>query len=250
MSIRNIRLTLAYDGTDYSGWQVQRNAPTVQGAVEDALERMHGHPVRIQGAGRTDAGVHASGQVCNFFSDLESISGPTWTAALNSYLPPDVRVIDSREAEFTFNAKSSARQRCYAYFLVSAPVVPPHQRRYAWRIRTRPDVTALNRLAAVLVGEHDFTTFASAGDPGKSKVRRVDSACFHPRGSMLVFRIAASSFVWKMVRSTLGTMLEYERRALPPAALAEALAARDRSRAGMSAPAWGLFLERVVYDDE
>ena len=96
MPIRNIRLTLAYDGTDYSGWQVQKNAQTIQGAVETALERMHGHAVRIQGAGRTDAGVHATGQVGNFYTDLDSIDGRTWAVAMNSYLPPDIRVIDSR----------------------------------------------------------------------------------------------------------------------------------------------------------
>ena len=250
MPIRNIRVTLAYDGTDYSGWQVQKNARTVQGAVEEALQRMHGHPVRIRGAGRTDAGVHASGQVGNFFTDLDSIPGPTWTAALNSYLPPDIRVVDSREAEFGFDAKSSARMRSYAYYLVPAPVMLPHLRRYAWRIRTRPELARLNRLAAVILGEHDFTTFAAAGDASRSKVRRVYASCFHPEGAALVYRVAASSFVWKMVRSLLGTILEHEAGQLSPEALAEALEARDRSRAGKSAPPYGLFLERVAYDDD
>jgi tRNA pseudouridine38-40 synthase len=248
--IRNIRITLAYDGTDYSGWQLQKNARSVQGVIEETLQRMHGHPVRIQGAGRTDAGVHASGQVANFYTDLDSIPGPTWAVAVNSYLPPDIRVLDSREMDFPFNAKSSALLRSYAYFLVAGPVILPHQRRYAWRIRTRPDVAALNRLAAVFLGEHDFSTFAAAGDSSRSKIRRVHAACFHPQGAMLVYRMSASSFVWKMVRSTLGTVLEYERKGLPPAALAEALAAGQRSLAGTSAPACGLFLERVTYDDD
>ena len=250
MPIRNIRLTLAYDGTDYSGWQVQKNAQTVQGAVETALERMHGHAVRIQGAGRTDAGVHATGQVGNFYTDLDSIDGRTWAVAMNSYLPPDIRVIESREVEFAFDAKASALERSYAYYLVAAPVILPHHRRYAWRIRSRPELAALNRLASVFVGEHDFTTFAAAGDASKSKVRVVRSAGFHPQGSMLVFRVAASSFVWTMVRSMVGTILEYENEGKPLAALAAALAARDRSQAGTSAPAWGLFLERVEYPDE
>lgn len=250
MPIRNIRLTLAYDGTDYSGWQVQKNAETIQGVVEAALERMHGHPVRVQGAGRTDAGVHATGQVGNFYSDLDSIAGPTWAVAMNSYLPPEIRVIDSGEVEFAFDAKASALERSYAYFLVPAPVVLPHLRRYAWRIRSRPNLTALNRLAAVFEGEHDFTTFAAAGDVSTSKVRWVRSACFHPQGAMLVFRVSASSFVWKMVRSMVGTILEYESADRPAEALAEVLAARDRAGAGTSAPPWGLFLERVLYADE
>jgi tRNA pseudouridine38-40 synthase len=176
--VRNIRLTLAYDGTEFSGWQVQKNARTVQGAIEGALERMHGHPVRIQGAGRTDSGVHASGQVGNFFSDLDSIDPPRWHIALNSYLPPDVRALASREAPETFNAKNSARQRVYRYYLYTGIVGPPHLRLYCWKIRQRPDLQTLNDLAAVFLGEHDFTTFAAAGDVSRSKVRRVDTACF------------------------------------------------------------------------
>jgi tRNA pseudouridine38-40 synthase len=248
--IRNIRLTLAYDGTEFSGWQVQKNQRTVQGVIEQALERMHGHPVRIRGAGRTDTGVHATGQVANFPSDLDSIQAERWSLALNSYLPPDVRVLDSREAPPEFCAKKSARLRVYAYYLLAAQIGPPHLRRYCWKVLRRPEVASLNRLAAAFVGEHDFTTFAASGDTSRSKVRRVVSSCFHPEGPFLVYRIAATSFVWKMVRSLLGTMLEYEAEGRPPAELAQALAARDRSLAGSSAPARGLFLERVVYDGE
>jgi tRNA pseudouridine38-40 synthase len=250
LPIRNIRLTLAYDGSEFWGWQVQASGRTVQGVIEEALARMHGHPVRIQGAGRTDTGVHAIGQVANFHTDLDSIEGARWCLALNSYLPHDVRALASREAEPEFNAKDCARLRAYAYYLYAAPIGPPHLRRYCWKIVRRPDVAALNRLAAVLLGDHDFTTFAAAGDPGKSKVRRVVSACFHPEGPFLVFRIAATSFVWKMVRSLLGTMLEYEKEGRAPADFAAALEARDRQRAGTSAPARGLFLEHVVYDGD
>ena len=248
--IRHLRLTLAYDGTEFSGWQVQKSQRTVQGVIEQALERMHGHPVHIRGAGRTDSGVHATGQVASFPSDLDSIQAERWCLALNSYLPPDVRVLDSREVPPEFCAKKSARLRVYAYYLLAAQVGAPHLRRYCWKILRRPEVSALNRLAAVFVGEHDFTTFASAGDPSRSKVRRVVSSCFHPEGPFLVYRIAATSFVWKMVRSLLGTMLEYEADGRPSAELAQALAARDRGLAGASAPARGLFLERVVYDGE
>jgi tRNA pseudouridine38-40 synthase len=248
--IRNIRLTLAYDGSEFSGWQVQKDQRTVQGVIEQALERMHGHPVRIRGAGRTDAGVHATGQVASFASDLDSVRGERWCPALNSYLPPDVRVLESGEAAPGFSAKESARLRVYAYYLLAARVGPPHLRRYCWKILRRPDVASLNRLAAVFVGEHDFTTFAAAGDSSRSKVRRVVSSCFHPEGPFLVYRVAATSFVWKMVRSLLGTMLEYEAEGRSPVELAQALAARDRSLAGSSAPARGLFLERVVYDGE
>ena len=248
--VRNIRLTLAYDGTEFSGWQVQNNARTVQGDIEEALRRMHDHPVRIQGAGRTDSGVHASGQVGNFFSDLDSIEPSRWHIALNSYLPPDVRALASSEVPETFNARENARQRVYRYYLYTGRVGLPHLRLYCWKIRRRPDLRALNALASVFLGEHDFTTFAAAGDISKSKVRRVDTACFFPEGPFICFKVAASSFVWKMVRSMLGTILEYEQKGSPPAALAEALRAEDRSQAGTSAPARGLFLERVNYDGD
>jgi tRNA pseudouridine38-40 synthase len=248
--VRNIRLTLAYDGTDFAGWQVQKAQRTVQGVIEEALARMHGHPVRIRGAGRTDTGVHATGQVANFHTELDSLPAARWHLALNSYLPPDVRVLESREAEADFSAKKSARLRIYAYYLLAAEVGPPHLRRFCWKILRRPDTAALNRLASVFLGEHDFTTFAAAGDASRSKVRRVLSSCFHPEGPFLLYRIAATSFVWKMVRSLLGTMLEYEAEGRTPAELAQALAARDRSLAGASAPARGLFLEKVVYDGE
>lgn len=248
--VRNIRLTLAYDGTEFCGWQVQNNARTVQGEIEQALQRMHQHPVRIQGAGRTDSGVHACGQVGNFHSDLDSIPAERWHIALNSYLPPDVRALDSLEVDSAFNAKSSARQRVYRYYLYTGEVGPPHFRLYCWKLRRRPDLRQLNALASVFVGEHDFTTFAASGDASRSKVRRVDTAVFFPEGPFLCFKVAASSFVWKMVRSLLGTVLEYEYNSMSAEQLAEALAAKDRSRAGMSAPARGLFLERVVYDGD
>ncbi len=250
MPDRNIRITVAYDGTDFAGWQVQKNTRTVQGAIEEALEKMHGHPVRIRGAGRTDSGVHATGQVANFFSDLDSIPGARWHIALNSYLPHDVRAMESSEADSSFNAKSSALLRSYKYYLYTNAVGPPHLRRYCWKINWRPDARVLNSLASVFLGEHDFTTFAAAGDVSKSKVRLVHAACFFPEGQLLVFKVAASSFVWRMVRSLLGTVLEYEQKGLSPGRLAEVLESRDRSLAGMSAPARGLFLERVVYDDE
>jgi tRNA pseudouridine38-40 synthase len=249
LSVRNIRLTLAYDGTDFSGWQVQNNARTVQGVIEEALQRMHRHPVRIQGAGRTDSGVHATGQVASFRTDLGSIAGTQWQVALNSYLPADVRVLASAEEAMTFNAKSSALGRLYAYYLFPGAAAPPHLRRYCWRIGRMPRVDLLNRLAAVFVGTHDFTTFAAAGDSSKSKVRRVHCSAFYPEGRMLVYRVEASSFVWKMVRSLVGTMLEYEAAGRSPGQLAEALASRRREQAGSSAPAWGLFLERVLYDE-
>ena len=247
---RNIRLTLAYDGTDFFGWQVQKEGRTVQGVLEQALARMHGHPVHLQGAGRTDTGVHACGQVANFFTDLDSIPPERFRDAFNSYLPHDVRVLHSAAVPESFNAKSCALMRVYAYNLYVAPVVLPQYRRYCWRMRRAPDVALLNRLAAQLVGTHNFTSFAAAGDVTKSRVRRVAAASFYPQGPFLVFRISASSFLWKMVRIMLGTMVELEQEGSGPERLAEILRLQDRKIAGSTAPARGLFLERIIYDEE
>ncbi len=250
MPERNIKITLAYDGTDFCGWQIQDSDRTVQSVVEEALEHMHGHPVRIHGAGRTDSGVHASGQVVSFFTDLDSIPAERYRDALNANLPADVRALYSSEVDPSFHARTSAVLRIYAYYLYSGAVVLPHLRRSCWRIRNRPSVATLNRMAAQLAGLQDYSTFSAAGDSSQSKIRRIDSAGFYPQGGFLVFRVAASSFLWKMVRSIVGTMIDLELKGEGESAFAAILGSRDRSRAGPTAPPRGLFLERVVYGDE
>ncbi len=249
MQKRNIKVTVAYDGTDFSGWQVQKSGRTVQGVIEDALKRMHGYSVRVQGAGRTDSGVHASGQVANFFTDLDSIPDIKFGDAMNSYLPEDIRVLRSCEVDDAFNAKTSARMRIYKYYLYIAHAGMPYYSRYCWKIRRKPDIQNLNSMAAGLVGEHDFTTFGAAGDSSSSKVRLIYSACFYPEGPFLIFRMAASSFLWKMIRSLLGTLIELDQNGFGKKEMEEYLESRNRSRAGSTAPARGLFLERIVYDE-
>ncbi len=250
MGRRNIRATLAYDGTEFSGWQIQREGRTVQGVLEEALGRMHQHAVRVRAAGRTDAGAHASGQVISFFTDLDSIPAEKFRDAVNSYLPADVRLLASREVEPGFNARKAARARVYAYYLYVGGEGLPHYRHYCWRIRQKPSLVTLNRMAAQLVGEHDFSTFAAAGSAERSHVRRVYAAGFHPEGPFIVFRIAANSFLWKMVRSIVGTFIELEQGGQKEDRVRQILLARDRSLAGSTAPARGLFLERVLYDGD
>ena len=250
MPERNIRLTLAYDGTDFVGWQLQKRGRTVQGVLQDGLGRMHGHPVHVVAAGRTDSGVHATGQVSNFRTDIDSIAPPRFRDAVNSYLPPDVRVMESAEVPAAFHARRSARQRVYRYYTLCGPVLPPHLRRYRHWVRRRLDLSLLSTLAAVLVGEHDFTCFSAEGDANLSKVRRIATSAFHVEGDTLIYTVAASSFLWKMVRTIMGTLFMLEEQGRGARDLGLIMDAGTRANAGGTAPARGLFLERVVYDGE
>ena len=242
----NVMLTLAYDGTDFAGWQVQSAQRTVQGVLEAALARMLDRPVRVRAAGRTDAGVHALGQVASFSAPI-SFPPERWAVAVNSYLPPDVRVLAARPVAAQFDARRSARARAYRYQLTSGEVGWPHLRRYCYHVRHPLDLRHLNRAAGYLVGEHDFTAFAAAGDSSRCKVRRVLSAAFFPGTPCVVFRIVATSFLWKMVRSIVGTLLELAVMEAPAADVRRLIEARRRADVGQTAPARGLFLERVWY---
>ncbi|MFP4565884.1 MAG: tRNA pseudouridine(38-40) synthase TruA [Spirochaetaceae bacterium] len=242
---RNIFLEIAYDGTAFNGWQVQSAGRTVQGELEAALERIHGRRVVLHAAGRTDSGVHARAQCANFHTDHPSIPAAKFREAINTHLPLDLRVMRSREVPAEFHARFDAVSREYRYYLLHAEIVPPHLKDRCVRLKARPDISAWNRMAAALCGEHDFTTFASPTDSVENCVRHVYAAAFHPEREFIVFRIEANGFLWKMVRSIVGTIMEMD----PPDVdrFAGILHARDRSRAGTTAPARGLFLHRIRY---
>jgi len=259
---RNVRLVLSYDGTDFAGWQRQGDARSAQGELEGALARMHGHPVPVLAAGRTDAGVHAMGQVANFYTDIAGIDARRFLPALNKLLPRDLRILSSEEADFDFHSRYDARLRRYRYFVLCSRAADPVRLRYAHQLFRRPDLASLNAAAALILGETDFTTFASAKDASPSRSRFVHESAFRWEGDMLVYQVAANAFLWRMVRSLVGSMLHYEslaaaeaeggaRRAEAPARCAAlmsaALGARDRSLAGPTAPARGLFLWNVEY---
>jgi len=250
MGTRNIRMVLAYDGTNFFGWQVQKQGRTVQGAVQDALQRMHKHPVHVHAAGRTDTGVHASGQVINFFSDIDSIPADRFFLALNSYLPEDVKALSSGEADETFHARYSARIRVYKYYYNISQVTLPQHSRYSVHLKKIPDMATLNRFSAALIGVHDFSAFTVPRDPSPSKVREILSAGFYPEGPFLVFTIAGNAFLWRMVRSIVGTIVELAQEQAGTDALLEILESRDWSRSGATAPAKGLFFHKVVYHGE
>ncbi len=246
--MRNVKLTIAYDGTDFLGWQKQKEGRTVQGEVEKALSRMHKREISVACAGRTDSGVHANGQVISFCSELD-IPAEKLCRAVSSFFPKDVSAVASELVDDDFHARYSARRRSYKYYIFPSPVRIPHYRRYSVRTLRRPDLSLLNRYAGKIIGEHDFSTFSAPNEQVPHRVRRVLSAGFYPEGDFIAFRITGTAFLWKMVRSLVGSFIEYEERGVDPAEVAEYLAAGDRSLAGMTAQARGLFFDRVEYHD-
>jgi len=246
--MRTIKLIIAYDGTDFLGWQRQAGqARTVQAVLESALEKMHGHPVALAGAGRTDSGVHARAQAASFQTDIESIKPDRFVPALNSLLPPDVRITDSCEAAADFHARFSARMRTYRYFFTAGRQALPHENRYALQLWRLPRISALNSYCRLLYGERDCAIFAGSGDTSKSTYRNITHAAFLAEGNHLVFEISANAFLLKMVRSVAGTFLHYEERDTPPAQLKDIIASGNRSQAGPTLPPQGLFLWKVEY---
>ncbi|MCB0198845.1 MAG: tRNA pseudouridine(38-40) synthase TruA [Anaerolineae bacterium] len=242
----SVRALAEYDGTDYLGFQVQRDAPTVQGTLEQALQRLTGEPTRIRYAGRTDAGVHASGQViaaeARWRHSLEDLE-----RAWNAVLPQDVAVRELKQVDdSTFHPRYSALSRLYRYTVWTAPWRSPLHQRYAHHEPRPLDVVAMNRAASILTGSHDFASF---GQPtqGEVTVRRVDSAEWRQDGPLLTFEIEANAFLRRMVRTIVATLLEVGVGRRSVADVSAVLAARERSKAAPPAPACGLCLVAVTY---
>lgn len=252
--MRNILLTVSYDGSDFCGWQRQDKADagkpvrTVQGELETALFKMLGQPVALHGSGRTDSGVHAYGQAANFLSPHDSVPPEKYVPGLNSFLPKDIRVRASREVPPDFHARFNAVCRTYRYFMYCGSAPAAHEMRYVWPLRHYPDIQCLNRMASCLHGEIDCTTFAAAADASPSRYRYLEKAVFYADGDRLVFEIAANAFLWKMVRSIVGSLVYYERQGRDAAFFADILASCDRTLAGPTAPPQGLFLWDVDFD--
>jgi tRNA pseudouridine38-40 synthase len=244
---RNIRLLIAYDGTDFSGWQRQKGARTVQETIERALEKLHKQPVPVIGAGRTDAGVHARGQCAHFHTTIRAMDPARFVPALNRLLPQDVRILRAQAAPPHFHARFDALSRTYRYHFICERPALPYELRYCLQLWRCPRIEALNRYARLLRGEMDCSAFAAGGDTCRSKRRYLFNAAFFVQQDTLVFEVTANAFLWKMVRSLVGTLLYCEERGFSAEGFARILHAKDRSLAGPTAPPQGLFLWNAVY---
>jgi tRNA pseudouridine38-40 synthase len=243
-----IRLTVAYVGTRYQGWQVQARGTTIQGVLEEKLSRICEEPVRVHGSGRTDSGVHALGQVAHFDAPDSKVRIP-WQKALNSMLPDDIAILDAREAEPGFHARFSVRSKRYAYTLWTEPdFTLPQRAPFVWPVRNL-DLTAMDRAAAFLAGTHDFAAFQNAGTEVKGTVRTLEPIRREPgqHPCEWVFRFQADGFLKQMVRNLMGLMVEVGRGGMSPEEARGVLESRDRRLAPATAPPQGLTLEEVVY---
>jgi tRNA pseudouridine38-40 synthase len=242
--MRNLRLLLEYDGTAFVGWQMQANGRSVQGELTRVLEQVLQEQVNLIGAGRTDAGVHARGQVANVRTEND-ISCPLLEHALNGLLPPDVRVVELADVPVAFHARFDARERRYRYFIARVPAAIGRQ--YQWYLRKELDVAAMNRIAARIVGDYDFEAFCKyAADVDHCRCTVTDAGWDEGPG-VLTFRIAANRFLHGMVRALVGTMVDVGRGYTMEQEFEGIMQSRDRARAGMAAPAHGLVLEQVLY---
>jgi tRNA pseudouridine38-40 synthase len=244
------KLVLAYDGGEFHGWQIQPDQPTVQGLLRDALLRITGEDVLPQGSGRTDAGVHALGQVASF-ALAAPIPETNLARALNRKLPPSIRVLSASRVRSDFHARHSAQAKTYEYRIFRGEICPPWRARYVYALNVPLDVDAMERAAARVLGVHDFTSFAASDSDSPGHVR-----CLHASqwvredpDQLLLYRVRGNGFLHHMVRNLVGTFLEVGRGNVEEAAMAAILEARSREHAGPTAPARGLFLVSVHYSD-
>ena len=248
MTERRYRATVEYDGSDFFGFQRQApGQPTIQAELERALEILAHRPVAVTGAGRTDTGVHACGQVISF--DLDWSHGvAALQRAANANLPPAIALLDVREAAPAFHPRFNARRRRYVYTIYNAPVRSPLRRLRSWHLAQPLDMAAMSEAAAAVIGEHDFATF---GQPpqGENTVRVLYQADWQRENDLLLFTIEGNAFLWRMVRSIVGSLRLVGDGRWTVADFVAAFHARDRDRAGQTAPPDGLYLTAVTYDD-
>lgn len=244
----NYKMVVQYDGTRYDGWQKQGNTgDTIQGKLESVLEKLTGEPVEVSGSGRTDAGVHAVGQVANVHLETE-MEAEEILNYVNRYLPEDIGLISVEQVPERFHSRLNATGKVYTYWIETAPKTPVFQRKYMYGLGACLDIEAMKRAAALLCGTYDYQSFCTKKNRKKSTVRTVKTISFRPHGSQIEVHIVGDGFLYHMVRILMGTLIEVGQGRRSPESMKEILAAKDRRAAGYTVPACGLFLTGVMYD--
>lgn len=244
---QNYRMTLQYEGTKYNGWQKQGNTPnTIQAKLEAILQKLDGTEVEVRGSGRTDAGVHAAGQVASFALE-HPLPAEAVMAYINQYLPRDIGVVDLEEAEHRFHARLNAKGKTYRYRIHQGDIPDVFGRRYSWPCPDMLDLEAMQAAAAHMVGKQDFQSFCDLKNSKKSTVRRVDSITIYRENTDILLDFTGEGFLYHMVRLMVGTLAEVGARRILPGQIPAILAAKDRKQAGPLAPACGLMLMEVTY---
>lgn len=246
MSNRVLKITLAYDGTRFVGWQRQAAGESIQGLLEDAMARLEGAAVTVHGAGRTDAGVHALAQVASVRVTCAHDTA-TIVRALNATLPPEIRVTAVEEAAPDFHARFAARAKCYRYQIANVPIATPFMRAYAWHVPEPLDRAAMRNAAGILAGTHDFAAFQSSGTDVHTTIRTLTRSEWVEEPDLLVYEVEGDGFLRHMVRAIVGTLVEVGRGWRPVSEVACLLNGARRGEAGPTAPAHGLLLVRVEY---
>jgi len=247
---RKIALTLAYNGAGFAGWQVQTGQRTVQNEIEEAIFKVVGQQLTLAGSGRTDSGVHARGQVAAFITENTTIKAEQFAKAINSKLNYDVRIISGREVPLTFDARRHAIRRIYRYRIRQAATIDPLTAAFCFTTPLKLNLNRLNQLAGLFVGWHNFNAFCSSQDANKNKVRLIYKSYFVMEGSLFVYHIEGNAFLMKMVRSIVGTILNYYSKDNAEQIITQALTGGQRSLAGTTAKACGLSLEEVIYNED
>lgn len=244
--MRNIKLTIEYDGTGYHGWQYQPNAVTIQGVMEEKVGRLVNEKVALAGSGRTDAGVHALNQVANFRT-VSKISCEALHKGLDALLPEDIAIKDVSEVGGDFHSRFSAIGKVYIYKILNGPHPSALLNRFSWFIRCPLNVEQMNEAARHLIGEHDFSSFRASSCGAPHPVKEVKSARFRMEGGLLLFEVEATGFLHHMVRNIVGTLIDVGMGRRTTASFKELLELKDRKLAGVTAPPHGLFLKDVKY---
>jgi tRNA pseudouridine38-40 synthase len=245
--MQNVILHLSYDGTNYHGWQKQPGQKTVQGVIEDCLVKITGGIEKLTASARTDAGVHALDQVVNFYTSSR-LTPSTMVRALNSLLSRDIVIREASWASEKFHARYSARSKLYLYLILARPYPSPFHSRYSWYLSYPLEVKKIKKAANFLIGTHDFSSFRAASCNAKTSIRHLSRLELEERGSFLLFWVEANAFLQHMVRNIIGTLVEVGRGKYEPEYVEEILVIKDRTKAGPTAPAQGLFLYKVTYE--